>query len=204
MPKIAISRRPTHHINRRVSQSIFRAVDYAVFIGRALNLYVVLNLIDQDSASAATIFAKIRQKYRTWLRYRLRKEGRQLEAPTYIYALEAPDGHHHVNWAVHVPEGLEEEFRERLPRWLKRAQGECRPHDVHVDPIRQSHVKRLAKYIVKGTDPTFIDHFFLGDCAAPQGLVHGKRAGVSPSLGHAARRAVGFRPRRGTTWRQAA
>lgn len=187
-----------------MSQSIFRAFDYAIAIGTPLNIYVVIVLIDRATKSAAAVFADIRQRYRNWLSYRLKKAGREGEAPAYIYAIENPNGNHHANWAVHIPPGLEQEFLAKLPRWIERAQGECRPYDLKACPIKQSHAKRLAKYIVKGTDPAFVDHFFLTDLAAPQGEVWGKRAGVSPSLGHSARKAAAFHPGRGRHYRWAA
>jgi hypothetical protein len=195
----------TTHINRRVTQSIFRAFDYAAAIGSPLNLYVVVNLHETMAKCAATIFADIRHRFRDWLYYRRRKGCENTPRPAYIYALENPnDAHPHANWAIHIPPELEAEFRRKLPQWVMKAQGACGSHDCHVQPINQDYAKKLAKYIVKATDPAFIAHFHLADEAADQGTIYGKRAGVSPSLGHAVRREANFRPQRRTYWQRAA
>lgn len=196
--------RATAHINRRVTQSIFRAFDYAKEIGTPLTLYAVINLHETPSIAAASIFADIRHRYCDWLYYR-RKKDAGTPKPAYIYALENPDNAHpHANWAIHIPPELEEAFRRKLPQWVARAQGYCGPHDCHVQPIHQDYAKKLAKYIVKATDPAFIAHFHLSNEAADQGTIYGKRAGVSPSLGHAVRREANFRPQRRTYWQRAA
>lgn len=204
-PKIWEGYRPTTHINRRVTQSIFRAFDYVKEIGTPLNLYVVINLHESNAASMATIFESIRHKYRDWLNYKGQKVKEAAAPPTYIYAIENPnDAHPHANWAVYIPQEFESDFRRKLPRWIEKAQGVCGDFDCHIQRINQDYAKRLAKYVVKATDPEFIDHFHLQGIAAPQGTVYGKRAGVSPSLGHTVRREAGFRPARGRYWRLAA
>jgi hypothetical protein len=197
--------RPTVHINRRVTQSIFRAFDYGKEIGTPLTLYVVINLHETIEKCAASIFSDIRHRFRDWLYYRRRKGQGDTPAPVYIYALENPNNAHpHANWAIHIPPELEAEFCRKLPQWVTKAQGVCGIYDCDVQPINQDYAKKLAKYIVKATDPAFIDHFYLREEASDQGTVYGKRAGVSPSLGHAVRREANFRPRRRTYWQRAA
>ena len=187
--------RPTDHINRRVTQSIFRGFDYATHSGMPLNLYVVINLRDALAASAATVFARVRHKYRDWLTHQ-RKKGLPVARPAYAFSFENPRGMTHVNWVVHVPASLRPDFERKLRRWVTRAQGECGPHDICCKAVDPAYAKRLAKYIVKGTDPDYVGHFHLGQVHAPQGVVWGKRAGVSPAIGKTARALAGFRPRR--------
>ncbi len=197
--------RPTAYINRRVTQSIFRAFDYAQAIGAPLNLYVVLNLHEAGGKGATTIFSDIRHRYRDWLAYISRKQWGEPAKPTYIYTLENPGNvHPHANWAVYIPPEFQDDFRRKLPLWLAKAQGQCGSSDCDVQPINQDYAKKLAKYVVKATDPAFIDHFYLIAEACDQGTIYGKRAGVSPSLGHAVRRAARFRPGRRNYWSQAA
>lgn len=192
--------RSTQHINRRVTQSIFRAFDYAATIGRPINRYVVIHLDETDAACAATLFERIRHKYRDWLAYHDKHDTLPSGQPAYIYVFENPEGGQpHVNWGVHVPSHLLADFARKLPRWIEKVQGPLTPFTYHEQPIALMRAKRLAKYIVKGTDPEFLDHFYLREIHAEhgaQGEVWGKRAGVSPSLGHAARRAAHFHPRR--------
>lgn len=192
--------RCTLHIGRRVTQSIFRAFDYADAIGTPLNFYVVVHLNETDQACAATLFERIRHKFRDWLNYKGKTSGGDPLTPSYIYAFENPANESpHINWGVHVPPGLIGEFHAKLPGWIEKVQGPLGHRTCRVLPIERQRAKRLAKYIVKGTEAGFVDHFFLRDLTdahGPQGEVWGKRAGVSPSLGPAVRRAARFRPRR--------
>jgi hypothetical protein len=73
----------THHVNRRVVQSGFRAFDFADAEGRPLNFYAVIHLRDTAERGAATAFRKLRHKFRDWLAYRAGKSGLHLP-PIYI------------------------------------------------------------------------------------------------------------------------
>jgi len=46
--------------------------------------------------------------------------------------------------------------------------------------------KTLAKYIVKGTDPAFVEQFHITKVHAPQGRFRAQRARISAPLGEAA------------------
>ena len=186
----------TIHVNRRVTQSGFRAFDYARACGRRLNTYVVVNLPDKAEQGAVTAFRRIRHKFRDWLANCAAKLGFRVP-PTYVYVFENPDGSMHVNWAVHVPAPLKCEFAKKLSAWVRKTLGrEPSPFDIKVKPIDDAYAKKLAKYIFKGTDPHYVTHFHLQDDHAPQGKVVGKRAGISPSVGIKARSKAGFHPGR--------
>lgn len=203
MPKnVEAGARRSTHINRRNTQSIFRAFDYATYVGKPLNTYVVIRIKETAEASAVTIFTKIRHKFRDWLAYHEKKRGDVRTTPGYTYAFENPNGTQpHVNWAVHVPAHLQNEFQKKLHQWVARVQGAVFPFDISCGPIKASHAKRLAKYIVKGTDPAFVPHFYLEEVHEPQGEFWGKRAGCSTAIGAAARKKAGFKPRRGRSFK---
>jgi len=188
----------TDHIRRHTSENICHAVDYAKWLGVPLNKYVVLNLTyrDDGAVSAAEIFKKIRHKYRDWL-INLRRRNGLTEVPAaYIYSLECPDEMTHANWMLHVPRGFEEEFLRKLPQWVIRSKGALGPYDISVDEVDPKTDKRLAKYVIKGTDPTYVKYLHLEDVSAPQGRIYGRRASCSVSIGRAARDAAGFVPKR--------
>jgi hypothetical protein len=193
MPKIAGAQRESDHINRRVTQSIFRSFDYAEATARPLNTYIVIHLHERASAGAATQFIRIRHKFRDWLNYKSKTAAAPVP-PIYAYSFEKPNQAIHVNWAVHVPDHLKAEFAKKLLRWVERVTGQLGPYDVSCKPIPAAYAKRLAKYFVKGTDPAFIDHFHLRDVHAPQGKIWDKRAGTSPAIGPAVRREARFYP----------
>jgi hypothetical protein len=180
-------RRHSTAISRAVTQSVFDAFRFAAFRQTPLNTYVVINLRHQAGEEATRVFEVIRHKYRDWLAY-LRKKGVAKVAPTYVFAFENPDDLPHVNWVVHIPEGLEREFARKLPRWVERAQGVIGAYDTFIKNVTIGTTSALANYILKGTQETHIDHFHLnGVYEGSQGSVWGKRAGSSPSIGKAAR-----------------
>jgi hypothetical protein len=189
--------RETEHINRRVTQSAFRAFDYAKVAGQRLNTYVVINIRDKMECGATTAFEKIRHKFRDWLGRRTRMVGSHVP-PIYVFAFENPNGHIHVNWAVHIPESLAAEFAIKLHKWVEKVQGKVGPFDIHIQAIDAAYDKRLAKYIFKGTDPHFKHHFHLQDIHEPQGKIWGRRAAVSQAIGIRARKKADFKPFRRT------
>lgn len=192
------SPRLSPHIRRRVTQNIFRAFDYVKASGDGFNLYAVVNLRDTAHQSATTAFGRICHKYRDWLAHKSKKRGEKLH-PRYTFSIESPNGHCHANWVLHIPADLVAEFRQKLPKWLEKVQGDAGPFDIDVQDIVPGTEKSLAKYVLKATEPDFIDHFHLRSYAEKhgnQGTVWGKRAGVSVSIGKAARDKDGFSPRR--------
>lgn len=195
MPKIQPSR-STVHINRHQAENICHAFDFAKYIDRPLNTFVVINL-DEETANAAgpVIFEKVRHKYRDWLNGRIKRLGLDPQPPVYAYTHENPDDHPHVNWVVHIPPLLQEEFLRKLPRWVEKSQGQVRPFDIQVKGVDPHTDKTLAKYIIKGTDPHYVPYLHLQDYAQPQGRVFGRRATPSIAIGRAARKAAGFVPR---------
>lgn len=202
MPKILMAPRASLHISRHATQNGFRAFDYANDTQRRINLFVVVNLIETPARSAETIIEKLMHKFRDWLSNRYRRSGMVPAAPAYTLSRENPgDVQPHLNWPLHLPRAFHSEFCKKLPGWLHKAQqSEPRPFDVIVQDVVLGTEKRLAKYVYKGTDPAYIEHFHLkalADQHGPQGTVHGTRTKVSRALNATARREAGWRPRKG-------
>jgi hypothetical protein len=198
MPKTGYGQRASTHINRRATQNAFRAFDYAPVIARPLNTYVVINLRESPAENAVTLFNEIRHKFRDWLNYKTKATTAGAMRPVYVASHENPnDDLPHVNWALHVPPEFLPEFYKKLRGWVEKVQGTVGPYDIRVQPIDPKRAKRLAKYILKGTDPAFTDHFHLGELVAehgPQGTVWGRRLSVSSAISAAARKEAGWRP----------
>ena len=156
----------------------------------------MVNLPETAECGAAMAFAAIRHKYRDWLAYKA-KLRQQRMPPVYIYTFENPAGRLHVNWVVHVPDALQDEFREKLQQWVTKVRGVVGPYDVHVQPVEVAYHKRLAKYVLKGTDRNYTRHFHLEDVdEGPQGEVWGRRAGISQAIGRRARARDSYHPGR--------
>ena len=197
----------TNYISRKAAENVCHAFDYAKHIGQPLNHYITINLRGRHNETApAALFQSIRHKFRIWRVYALKKLGMPTDAPAYVYTLEAPDPDHpHANWVLHVPAALMEEFHIKLPQWAAKACGEIGPFDVEMQVVDIETDKTLAKYVIKGTDPNYVEYLHLGTVAAPQGRVVGRRVGVSPSISRTARKRAGFVPRRDRQkWRASA
>jgi hypothetical protein len=189
----------THHLNPKVVQNAFRAFDYAADTDRKLQLYVVLHFQETPEMCATTIFKKVRHKYRDWLVYKNRQLGRRM-TPDYMATFENPsEATPHANWVLSLPAEFHNEFERKLPQWLERAQkAPVRPFDIKITKINEGTEKTLAKYVLKGVNPAYVEHFYLEKVYeenGPQGHVVGRRAVISRSLGMRARQATGWRPR---------
>ena len=205
MPKNSMGLKASAYISRKSAQNAFRAFDYAAAVlGTELNLYVVLRLRATAAACEATIFARVLHKFRDWHSRRLKQMGLDgTTGPLYVATFENPnDELPHVNWAVWVHPSLHHEFRRKLLMWLRRSQQpDVEPFDYSVEGINADYAKHLAKYLVKGIDPLFVDHFHLRKMVeehGPQGIVYGKRCLVSLALNTKARN--GWRPAKGRRW----
>jgi len=186
-----------NHLRKRQVQNILNAFDYAHSLDRPFNYFVVIRLNDTIAQASCTAFGKIMAKYRCWLSYK-RKIGETEAAPSYAFTHENPTGRNpHVNFCVHVPENLTEEFELKLPIWIEKVQGELEQDTLSAEPLMPRGYKAVAFYINKGVDPEFIDHFNLRhwhDKRGPQGVIYGQRAGFSRSMGPTAIRNAGFDP----------
>ena len=195
------NRRPNIHIRQPVTQSAFRAFDYAKASGRPLNTYIVINMPQASALTATDDFCRIVHKFRDWLTNKA-KQGQPKTPPIYVTSFENPDNNPHVNWVVHIPDYLKTEFQKKLPKWVGKVLGKIGPFDIHVQDVDVNYDKRLAKYILKGTDSRFIQHFHLDNVyEGPQGVIWGRRTAVSQAIGIKARKRADFHPGRGRPYR---
>lgn len=132
------------------------------------------------------MFERLRDSHFTpWLRHR-RKRNPSYGPPTHAWPVEAKDNIPHINWLLHLPDELQEPFEEKLPSWLSSVAGaiDCRPAAIHAQGIWGP--MGLARYCLKGINPSDAKAKFIRP--EFQGIVYGKRCGVSVNLGPAARR----------------
>lgn len=162
MPKTRRSRRETHHINRRTTQHIYRAFDVAKARGDALIHYIVLHLGSAGQEDQAEAVGALIEKFRVWLAHKHTK-GLDVGMPDYALTIEAPGKTVHMNWAVRVPAGFEDEFSRKLNRWAERVCGPMKPAALHIARIDPLGYKSLANYMLKGTDELYVPHFHLGN-----------------------------------------
>lgn len=194
--------RRSHHVNRRQAETFFPAIKFAEALGRPLNLFVTINFAHTacrpEAVSAA--FERLRDNHFTrWLRYVSRRgKGGGYGPPTYVWVLENDAGYAHIHWMVHVPAALRKRFETKVVEWVARVAGpiRCVPSAISLEEVTGSG--GLGRYLMKGINPHVPKHFHVRP--DPQGVVHGKRCGVSECLGPAARgrhgSRIAARPRR--------
>lgn len=182
----------TDVLNRHPAENICHAFDFAKFIGRPLNNYVVINFDDTAALYGGTTFRKVVHKFRDWFNRRTKQLYGNCLPPAFIYSLENPNGQVHANWVVNVPPELQAEFEKKHRRWVRKAQGDIRRYDVAIFKVDPHTDKSLAKYVIKGIDGNFISYLHMQEYASPQGRIWGRRAGVSPSISRTARNKAGF------------
>jgi hypothetical protein len=178
--------RKTHCIARRQVRNFMGAIHHAdtrlVALGRPLNTFVTLNFDYSDCPPehVSAAFERLRDNHFVrWLRY-------EKAAPAYyVWVLENKGGDTHVHWVVHVPKPLQEAFATKLPKWLARVAGiiRCSESAIKITPVPK--LRTLARYLLKGMDSRYAPRYSVRH--VPQGLVHGKRCGISKSLGPSAR-----------------
>jgi hypothetical protein len=178
--------RQTYCIARRQVRNFMDAIHYAdtrlTALARPLNTFVTLNFDHTDCPpeQVSARFERLRDNHFVrWLRYR-----RAVPAH-YVWALENQGGDTHVHWVVHVPPSLREAFRTKLPEWLGQVAGtiRCAESAINIKPV--TNLRSLARYLLKGMDARYASRYSVRHI--PQGLVHGKRCGVSKSLGPSVR-----------------
>lgn len=171
------------HIGRKQVTNMTPAQRLAEKLGFPLNTLVTINFDHTDCApeQVGTAFAKLRAYFGRWPGSAAARSGKKTP-PTFEWVVENANSLA-AHWLVHIPLGSKRDFKERLPVWLTRATGgiTC-PSAIDIRPAH--HPKGLIKYLKKGVDPAYADHYRV--TAIPQGLVHGKRCGFSQNLGPAA------------------
>lgn len=180
-------RRTSHHINRKPASNVLHAVRMAEALGRPLNQFVTINFGKTACTpeEAGERFEKLRDnRFGPWLRRPRKGQPLNVAPPTYAWSFEAAGGVLAVHWLVHIPVGRVGEFREKLPQWLDAVASITCPSaiDVRYAPKPMG----AAKYALKGIDPIYAPVYDIQ--AEAQGIVHGKRSGVSACLGPTMRR----------------
>ncbi len=186
--------RSTHFINRKPAANFWHAFNFAEEIGRPFTLSVTLNFAHTDcppEAMTPQFMSLLDKKFGPWWRRpsRLQKLAPQ-GAPAYAWVAENGSGQPGIHWAVHIPERRRADFEARLPGWVKAVAGDITEGvTIHIESIYSA--PGLRSYLLKGCDPNYAK--FCKLAFHDQGIVHGKRSGVSRSLQRTARTRAGYK-----------
>ena len=114
----------SHFIRRKAAQNVFNAADFALHLGKPLNLYVVINLIGAPKYNHKKVLGEIMQRYRRWNDYRNKKFRTEKSPPYWVYTIENNLGNNpHANWIVRIPDGCIEDFELKVYEWCRKVLG---------------------------------------------------------------------------------
>lgn len=182
----------TSYVGRRAAENGFHGIRYARDIGREPNVHLSINFetVGIGDDLAGEVFRDLRSRIARRWRY-LRKTNRVAGPFVDLHAHANPAGSRHVHWLMHLPAGLIEDFervvRLRLATLAGISVGELRDA---VLVVRVTTPGSLAKYIYRGVEPAYAGYLHIRP--ANEGLVSGRRTGVSRAISKAARKQAGW------------
>ena len=186
--------RESTHLGRKATTAIKQSFRTAAAINRPLNTYVTINVMQTEAPEEETSarFLKLRERrFGRWASYIPKSTRRPRNGPpTDVWVIEAPNGHAHIHWVLHIDPVHQEEFEKKLVRWVDAEFkiGTWAEHAVDIRPVQANTASTLGAYLAKGTDPNLAAFYYIPDrFLSPQGVVYGKRSGVSLNLATAAR-----------------
>jgi len=177
------SRRDTAILFHR-AENLIQAAAFAATQGVPLNCFLTCKHGDKNGRIHSQLLRKIGE----W-------QGYHIGRTAYVWAREATGGpHSHI--LLHIPAEKRALFQRRARRWVKELLsvkrmpiGTLQVRSLRSELNYDIQLRNTVRYILKGSDEAtrrFID------CKRPQeGVVTGKRVGVSASLGVAERRKAG-------------
>jgi hypothetical protein len=182
----------TSSIGRRALLNALHAIRYAAEQDRPFNTFVTINFatLGIGDEEAGLTFQDLQARISRWWAYQRDDKGRaSLGRMMGVHSHANPAGSRHVHWMLHVPEDTRDEFEGVVGNRLRRL--------TKIDELKDAlhfldvkHAGNMAKYMFRGVDPLYAEHFFME--AANEGIVTGRRTGASRACGHAARRNAGW------------
>jgi hypothetical protein len=184
----------TAHVGRKPAENGFHGIRFAKDRGWSPNFHLTisfdaLGIGDED---AGRIFRDLRDSVSRHWRY-LRQTDRVACPFVDVYAHANPAGSRHVHWMIYLPPGRATAFEAAVSKRLRRlAKAKDLKSGLVMKPA--GGPGSLAKYIFRGVSPEFGPYFRL--TPANEGLVTGRRTGVSRAIGKAARSQAGWTRKR--------
>ncbi|MGU3577039.1 hypothetical protein ACLBWZ_16105 [Brucellaceae bacterium C25G] len=90
--------------------NIYRATDYAKYIGLPLNNFVTITFFDETKFAYNVIFSKIRNSINRWLKKLGQKNSKYKNPLTWIFVFENKAGRVHVHWLINIHKELRDNF----------------------------------------------------------------------------------------------
>ena len=182
--------RPTSYISVRAAQNFGHGIRYARDINRPFNTAVTINFsqLGFDDAEAGKISAKLIQRVRQWWWNKKKKCSSEIDRK-FIHGIvhENPGSVRNCHWILNIPSDDQDVFRSTVLNRLSKLTGvEAFGDAVQFQPIYNA--SGFEKYLLKGIDPKYGK--FMHISPKDQGVVLGKRIGMSRAVGRTARRSA--------------
>ena len=117
------------HLGRKATTAIKQSFRTAAAIDRPLNTYVTINIMQTEAPEEETSarFLKLRERrFGRWASYTPKgAKGSRNGPPTDVWVIEAPNGHAHIHWVLHVDPTQQDEFEKKLVRGVESALNTC-------------------------------------------------------------------------------
>jgi len=186
--------KPSHYIRRRQASYTLPSLLTACEKGVPLNAFITINFrhLGIDEYEAGKLNAQLRTWAGLWLK-RPKKNDRYKSTPLTIMWVIENSRDIGVHWALHLPYGAKRKFVADLKIKIDKIYPGLRlSNTVRVDRIY--NILGLRKYFLKGMDVKVGELFRVR--TSPQGVVYGKRFGVSQNIGPSASAALNIKKRR--------
>jgi hypothetical protein len=193
----------TPHIGRRAAENFLHAIRFTHEVGRPINTHITINfhVLDIDNFRAGDIFTELKARIARWWAYQ-RKKNSSLRTLVGVHSHSNPNGSRHVHWLTHIPDHLRADFELTVDARLRKILGiaSLPPTALHIGPVGAPGM--LAKYVLRGIDPAYADYLHIRH--EDEGLVMGRRTGVSRAISLAARKKADWTRRQSPRrWRAA-
>ena len=188
--------RPSSYLSKAAAENIIAAAQHAALTGRPLNRFTTLHYEAAKVSDPVKATGRLLKLASDWLR----TKGEPLFA-IWVRETGIEKGEHlHLLW--HVPNKLAKTFANRERRWrnkigMKLAAGASYSRPVGLSyrhALRRTeygecyadHLLAAVGYVLKGAHPRTVESLGLPRCE-PQGLIAGKRSGMTENLNRKAR-----------------
>jgi hypothetical protein len=178
--------RQTRYLPHRPAANLSRSITFAAEIGRPLNAFVTINYgltFCTEEAMTRAFRRLLKSFYGKWFTRHPKHRSAADRAATYAWVAEGKGGHHGVHWLVYIPAGLRAEFERELRRWLEKTAGPIIDEKA-IDVRPANRPQGAGEYMLKGLTEAHARRYKIK--AEFQGVVFGKRCGISENLGPAA------------------
>lgn len=186
----------TSYIGKKGAKTLYYAADVAKYIRLPLNHFITINFSETNIASLQIndAFLKLKRQLTRWLLSS--SKHKEIIEPTFAWVFENCingegcddiDEYHniHVHWAMHIPEGYEDEIFLKIILFLKKITV-INERTVHLADTKNNST---LSYFLKGCNPDYINIYGRDRDAIYQGIIPGnRRSGTTRNIGPKARK----------------